>query len=371
MRKGHELLGIEILRFVCAFGVIMSHYHHFFMTGAWDPDVSTALHPALPWYWALRILYEHGASAVPFFWAISGFIFYMQYSEQLGRGAVQFSDFLIRRFSRLYPLHLVTLVLVTVGQYVYARSHASTFIYTDAPAAFASQLLFASNWFASQPFSFNGPIWSVSIEILIYLVFFAVARACGPKAWVAAAACVMFAILFRLGHGFFSPDVFACGMYFFAGGLVHTLARRPFALQLLGCIALACPVVLIVVPHERSAVLLPAAMIAVATMVRFSESGLLLPFRRLAFLGNATYSSYLIHFPLQLLLVISVDALGLKRDLFYNPAALLGFMGTVLTLSLYVHRYLEMPAQEYIRHRIRFSTPGSVATAVQNGRQPT
>src|ERR1700743_2609148 len=103
MKKRQELLGIEILRFLCAFGVILAHYHHFFFVGAWNLDLDSKLQPSLPWYGALRFVYDHGGSAVQFFWAISGYIFYLQYSQKLGAGAVGFSEFFVRRFSRLYP----------------------------------------------------------------------------------------------------------------------------------------------------------------------------------------------------------------------------------------------------------------------------
>jgi len=73
------------------------------------------------------------------------------------------------------------------------------------------------------------------------------------------------------------------------------------------------------------------------------------PFRRLAFLGNATYSSYLLHFPLQLLMVIVVDAIGWQRGIFYSPFMFLAFLSITIGSSLLVHRYFEMPAQKFIR----------------------
>jgi len=172
VKKDHELAGIEILRFVCALGVLIWHYQHFFFRGAWNAELGAALRPTLPLYSVFFIFYENGSLAVPFFWVISGFIFYWQYSAAVRSGAVKFRDFLVRRFSRLYPLHFVTLVLVALGQYVYFESHRETFIYSwNKPIWFASQLLFASNWFTRQPETFNGPIWSVSIEIVICLLF--------------------------------------------------------------------------------------------------------------------------------------------------------------------------------------------------------
>ncbi len=88
---------------------------------------------------------------------------------------------------------------------------------------------------------------------------------------------------------------------------------------------------------------------SVVIFTKLGETVVGVPFRFFAFLGNATYSSYLLHFPLQLALVIVVDAIGWKRDLFYSPAVFLAFLSAVIALSLLVHRYFEMPAQRAIR----------------------
>jgi peptidoglycan/LPS O-acetylase OafA/YrhL len=353
MKKDHELAGIEILRFICAFGVLIWHYQHFFFPGPWDPDVGATLRPTLPLYSPLLLFYSNGSLAVPFFWVISGFIFYWHYSVAVKDGSVRFSDFLVRRFSRLYPLHLVTLIFVAVAQFAYYESHGQTFIYSwNKPIWFASQLLFVANWFTRQPMTFNGPIWSVSIEILTYMLFFAVARLFGPRALVAVLVAAACSICYNFLHSFINPDVFACGMYFFAGGVAQRLCARSAALPLAAGVAVAVLAVLIYGHYRPSALLLiPLAMSVVIVMTRLGETALRVPFQHLAFLGNATYSSYLLHFPIQLLTVILVDAAGWQRTIFFSPLAFIAFLVGVVALSLVVHRYFEMPAQSWVRAR--------------------
>lgn len=359
MTKDHELAGIEVLRFVCAFAVLIWHYQHFFFLGAWDPATGAALRPTLPLYSLLSVFYDSGSLAVPFFWVISGFIFYWHYSEPVRTRAVRFSDFLIRRFARLYPLHFVTLIFVAVGQYVYYTSHRVTFIYSwNKPIWFASQLLFASNWFTRQPLTFNGPIWSVSIEILIYLSFFVIARSFKPSALVAAFVAAGFALCFNFLHGFINPDVFACGMYFFAGGVAQRLSAAPAALPIAGSLIPAILAVIRLGHYPVNAVcLLFLAMSCVIAFTRLGESVFRLPFRHCAFLGNATYSSYLLHFPLQLLIVVVVDSMGWGRSIFYSPISFLAFLSLVIGLSLLVHRHFEMPAQNRIKGALTAPPP--------------
>jgi peptidoglycan/LPS O-acetylase OafA/YrhL len=360
LKKGHELAGIEILRFVCAFAVVVCHYQHFFFRGTFTAELGAALRPALPFYAVLFPFYERGWLAVPFFWTISGFIFYWNYSAAIEKRAVGFLDFIVRRFSRLYPLHFATLIAVVVGQLVYFTTHHETFIYsTNNPLAFAAQLLFASNWFKGQPESFNGPIWSVSIEVLIYLSFFAVARAFGPRGVIAALVAAAFSICFTFLHGVIKPEVFACGMYFFAGGAAQRLYGRAAALPLAAVTALAVAGAL-AIGHvqNNAALLLLLASSLVILMTRLGATVLRKPFGRLALLGNATYSSYLLHFPLQLLLVILVDASGLHRDIFFSPIAFCAFVAGVAVLSLLVYRHFELPAQSLIRALASGSSPG-------------
>jgi peptidoglycan/LPS O-acetylase OafA/YrhL len=181
MKQGHELVGIEVLRFLCALSVLIWHYDHFFFTGAFDISFAEEIRHKLPLYPLLSFFYNNGSLAVQIFWAISGFIFYWHYVQSINAGTVPFYEFFVRRFSRLYPLHFATLLIVAVWQFIYYASHQTTFIYSwNKPIWFVSQLMFASNWLTRQPVTLNGPIWSISIEILIYLSFFGIARLFPP-----------------------------------------------------------------------------------------------------------------------------------------------------------------------------------------------
>ena len=351
MKQKEELAGIEILRFLCAFGILIWHYQHFFFIGEWNSSIGEALRPTLPLYQLLSFFYENGSLAVPFFWVISGFIFYWHYCESVRNGTVVFTDFLTRRFSRLYPLHFVTLVSVAVGQYVYYVSHQTTFIYQwNRPIWFISQLLFASNWFTRQPLTFNGPIWSVSIEILVYLSFFFVVRAFRQSAFSIICMTILFAGLFNFVQSFVNTQVFACGMYFFAGGAAQRYSSGRFSL--IGAICVLAVVLYAVhaavIPVNAASVLV-LAVCSVIVFTRLGNTAFGASFRYFGFLGNATYASYLLHFPLQLLIVILVDAIGWRRDMFSRPGIFVGYLLVVIGSSLLVHRYFEMPLQKAIR----------------------
>src|SRR5262249_10569897 len=73
--------------------------------------------------------------------------------------------------------------------------------------------------------------------------------------------------------------------------------------------------------------------------------------RSVAFLGDISYSSYLLHFPLQLAVMGVVLAFGIPQAVFRSPAVLISFMGVLILLSLGSHRFLELPAQRFLRRK--------------------
>ncbi|MDF7795326.1 hypothetical protein [Pseudomonas syringae] len=73
--------------------------------------------------------------------------------------------------------------------------------------------------------------------------------------------------------------------------------------------------------------------------------------KRLGIIGDVSYSSYLLHFPLQILFAMGFDALGYSREIFYNVWVLLLFMAVLIPLSFASHRFFEAPAQQWLRRR--------------------
>jgi peptidoglycan/LPS O-acetylase OafA/YrhL len=348
----HELAGIEVLRFLSAFAVLIWHYPLFFFVGAVDHTQAFAIRPMLPAHWLLRYPYEQGWYAVEVFWCISGFIFYWRYAHQIFERRTGIVEFATRRFSRLYPLHIVTLMLVASLQYLYFCSHGHNFIYSDNGAgAFIAQLFFASNWFDWQSESFNAPIWSISVEILVYFGFFYTIRAIGANPIVAIAASGVSFALFNSGFSLFHmKDVCACAVFFFAGGAIQLVSKQRFAALVSVCVGAAIIALLAVdVIHIHSGVIVILAVCLVLSFARLGEMKSGAVFKRIAFLGNTTYSSYLIHFPIQLGTVSILDFMGYDRTVFFSPVVLVTYLTFVIGTSLVVFYSFESPAQEWLR----------------------
>jgi peptidoglycan/LPS O-acetylase OafA/YrhL len=293
--------------------------------------------------------------AVDFFWAISGLVFYQRYAKLIGDRQIGAGTFALRRFARLYPLHIATLFAVAALQWAYVRSHGQFFIFDDnSPRAFAMQLLMASNWFSWQHGGFNGPIWSVSVEVLTYVCFFQVARLFGANLLAGGLVAIGFMFLGFVDPGaLFRQTVFRCGfMFFFAGVIAHWLLRQRFATLMAAGIAVAIGALAGCGTHLHDSLSF-LGILAVCSLVLIARLGLLvMPLtRRLAIFGQVTYSSYLLHFPLQLTAVLAVDAAGIGREVFLRPSLFFGYLGGVLALSMLSYRYFEQPLRLWIRSK--------------------
>ena len=82
--------------------------------------------------------------------------------------------------------------------------------------------------------------------------------------------------------------------------------------------------------------------------------------KRLPFIGNLSYSSYLLHFPLQLVIATVVTAMAIDPQIFYSLWVMVAFYIALIAISLGRYRYFEMPMQRWMRNRVapRTQPPG-------------
>lgn len=347
-----KLLGLEVVRFACALAVLVWHYQHFYdVFGA--PEF---VRSAQPFHWALALFYDYGLFGVQLFWGISGFIFFWKYGQAIAEGAVGGMKFFWLRFSRLYPLHIVTLLLVAVLQPMHVALVGNSFVYqgNDLPN-FMLQLAMASHWGPPIPYTFNGPIWSVSAEVFVYAVFFLAVRCFGPTDRMIIGATGASVAGQLAGWG--SPAL-ACAGYFFAGACAARISLKTAAGDQRGPRWVAAAILLAVVggvwmnglTDNRAA--LPFVLLVAMPPLLFlaaQDWSILERWQRpIQLAGNLTYSSYLCHFPLQLIIAIAVAASGVALPV-ASPLFLIAYLAATLAISRVVYERFERPAQTWIR----------------------
>jgi peptidoglycan/LPS O-acetylase OafA/YrhL len=353
----NKLLGLEALRFLTAFAILVFHYRHFFFVA----DKPVGLVPErLPLYGLLQPFHDYGAFGVWVFWCISGFIFFWKYRDPIAQRSIGGWKFFVLRFSRLYPLHLVTLLFVALLQSVYFNLHGFFFVYQDNDLPhFLAQLFMASEWGTVQNLSFNGPIWSVSVEVLVYFLFFLLLRA--TRSWLLNVVIVLACMNAAFSSA--SEQVTNCLAFFYAGGLAAIARKAVDASRFKKRFEAGAWVAVIAIP-------LLVALLLRDQLDRF-DLPLFLTYTPIQLFclsrevaapralqsaveaaGNMTYSSYLLHFPIQLVIVLCFAVAGRPVPV-YGGALFAVYLLTTLVLSYLTFRFFEAPAQNLIRGALR------------------
>lgn len=356
LNQSNRLLGLEAIRFCSAFAVLIWHYQHFSFVAYRPTHFHTAQQPFYP---ALRLFYEYGFYGVQVFWCISGFIFFWKYGAPIAGTLVSAKQFFVLRFSRLYPLHVTTLLLVALLQLIYFHSHHYYFVNPNNDSRhFFLQIFLASQWGFERGYSFNSPIWSISVEVLIYVFFFGMVRLLGTSP--AINLMVLFACVILRKMRIESP-VIECLAFFYSGGLA-ALALQHFEktgyhlfIKALSIgIAVLAPLIVYISDTRWPQYVTYLALIAYVPTVLYGIANNLRadPTARhvIDLAGSVTYSSYLIHFPLQLVIALGFTYFN-EPIPFYNPWFFIAFIITTFACSVLAYRYVEMPAQAYIRNK--------------------
>jgi len=267
------LYSIQFLRFVAAFLVVLDHSEYLY-------GVSRGSNPTLTYLFGL------GAIGVHIFFVISGFI--MVYTS-FGPRPLTPTTFLARRFLRIYPIYWVYAAL-----YVVAYQKSFSLVPMLGAAALAP----------GYSSSIIGQGWTLTYEVFFYLCF-AASMTLG-MIWSVVALTVAFVAL-TMAHPLAGSNV-ALGvitnpilMEFVLGawiGVALLTERLPTRSTWLLPLSLLLILVEAAVGYKRLPSLLmwgiPSAML-LAGIVAVEIQGVPRWIKRVSFLGDSSYSLYLLH----------------------------------------------------------------------------
>jgi peptidoglycan/LPS O-acetylase OafA/YrhL len=355
--KINKLLGLEVIRFLSAFSVLVWHYTHFFFVR--DKPVNL-IYDNLPFYNFLKFFYIYGLNfGVTVFWGISGFIFFWKYHDLITNQKFEAKKFLVFRLSRLYPLHILTLIFVMILQNFYFLKNNYYYVYqTNDLENFLLQIFFVSNWVSFEPNSFNGPIWSVSAEVFSYIIFFFSVKKF-RKSLLINIFIIIFCIFLRACK--LSNPITDCLTIFFVCGSAAIIFKNFSASNYKSIINLFFFVLVIIIPifvilfnlteyqyfiYTFQLIYIPLFLYVFAIEFNFLNRirGLL------EFFGNMTYSSYLLQFPIQLFISIICLYFEIKIN-FYSNFFFIIYIIFVLSFSYLSFFYFENPSKKYLRRK--------------------
>ncbi|HVV53605.1 MAG TPA: acyltransferase [Polyangia bacterium] len=361
-----RLAPLDALRGLAALGVsLFSHYQHFGGNKATYP-FANLLVP----HW----LYENSWLFVDLFFLLSGVVLTYRYLEPLGSGALDGKRFFHLRVSRLYPLHVAALCVCAAVEWTLMARHEPTVIYQNNNDLyhFTVQLFYLHTFF-EHGWSFNEPSWSVSGEVLVYLLFFLYARRARASYLALALATLVVGIAVQqpgwnlpILNGLLGRAMVG----FFLGSLGFLFLReldrrgygRAFGWACLGGLALICVLASFIGFHELiGSTPLPNALavfpLVIFASLRVAPLARVLSWRPLTFLGDISYAVYLIHVPLQMIFL----AVARERRINIptsNPWMLAAFAAVLISAATATHYGFERPMRRWLRQR-----SGDVAVA--------
>jgi peptidoglycan/LPS O-acetylase OafA/YrhL len=354
---------LDALRGIAAIGVAFYHYQHF----GGDPN-------RYPWAQVefAAWFYARGWMLVDFFFLLSGIVLTYKYLQPLAERKLRGRDFFFLRLSRIYPLHVASLVLCAAVQWRLMVIKSPPLIYpTNDAYHFVLNLFFLQNGTAEEGYSFNGASWSIATEVFAYVAFFTITYRYGRQYVVAAAGAVIVALCVykaRLSLPFANETMARTMIGFFVGSLLFLAIRRAEAAgyaRRLGVVALVVLGAIVVLANVagydafvggtgfRTAVphLLTIFPLVIVSALHVPPLARAMSVRPLTFLGDISYSVYLLHVPLQMVIISVLRARGVAIPT-EDPRFLLGFLGALLLIASLTHRFFEVPARSWLRRRL-------------------
>jgi len=330
-----EIRSLTGLRGVAALWVIAFHLEF-----VWDP-----------WN-AAHVFVNHGYLGVDLFFILSGYIMARTYGGPFT--PARYAIFLRKRFARTYPLFItVTLAAVAVGAVSEAREQIICGV-----AALIPNLLLIQSW--GTPFCpIVSPSWSISTEWAAYFLF-PLLWLCTTR-WTRAAACIAAATVLllsllsdetvhqvgcrigplNLGAGETFFPLLRCFSEFSLGLIAYRATGVRDASLWVAALIIG---LLCFKATDVPVVLLFCVLVAMLGRDRGPVAAVL-GWRPIYFLGEVSYSIYMVHYPL---IVITRPAVANLPVAYRNNVLDIIVISATLVLATACHYWIERPARRWL-----------------------
>jgi peptidoglycan/LPS O-acetylase OafA/YrhL len=324
---------------------------------------------------------------VDLFFVLSGYILSYANGVEKFTGAPSVKTFMVSRLVRIYPLHAFCLLYLVLGAGIgdlafgmIGRDPVFADWSWDSLKLLLAQVTLTNGWFLTQS-GWNTPTWSISVEMLAYLAFpillVAFKRWGTPFVILVVAAIMLFYGAIGVTSG--SLDVIGrvailrCLAGFAIGMLIFRYRASAAGLSDLGATVLqlvSVAGILVVLAFRPNDVLIVPAfvLLVIATIWDRGLLGWLTGTRLLQFLGEISYSVYLNHACLLILVTPFWGLIASRAAAFVAlpPAAYIPvFFSCVLIVSYVTYRWVELPSRKRLNTMLRFrrGLPASTPSA--------
>ncbi len=356
-----HLSQLTSLRFFAAMAVVI---HHLFTAQYIQPQ-------NIPIQNILRGL----GSSVAFFFILSGFI--LTYTYHISESSLSLRNFYVARIARLYPVYLVGLFLSVAHAYIVPGDTPHGVI-----VPFILDLGLIQAWFPSYSILLNGPGWSLSAEAFFYAIFpILISKQCTRTlyshplivtmlAWAFGIIPGVFLIIYHLPHNIplwtnclysFHPSFrlpefifgITLALQFIDGHRLKygTQLAIISGLSILGFHAFSDASMLFLGHNTLLAPLFCLGIWGISSQ-NHGILHIILAWKPLVILGEASFSLYILHEPLRSICVYLWRLLHFPPK---NTAFIVFYLLITIAASIASFFFFETPMRRYIRRHLERS----------------
>jgi len=337
----------------------------------------------IPGYSIIPSLYSYslvsnGFRGVDLFFILSGFIMMHAHAKDFARIDLEnIRRFALLRAFRIYPVNFVALLLILAicaalpGYVEWFRSWTNEVsLKSYTPLSFLQTATLSNRWFIPDFGLWNIVTWSLSVELLAYLLLPFLAylllkiRSANLCLFISIASVLSMIAILLAFHNWKGDSVTRLGIVRGLGGFVagaamrHYVALAPDRNRAPGWVALASVAavgVLLIFPNLG--ILIPPAFTFLIGALSYQRGVIsaMLSSRPMMFLGKISFSIYLVHYtPLAVLEWLFINNTLPNTTSGVTESVLL-YITAILLLSLLLHYAVERPCQHMGRRFIRRS----------------
>lgn len=323
----------------------------------------------------IKDFFNEGKIGVTFFYVLSGFIISYSYKDRLVSKQISKLKFILNRLARIYPVFILTFFIAIVTY------HGSLYVNMPTILKFVMNTLLIQSWYPSveTAFSFNGVAWSLSVEMFFYSSFMLLCILNIKNVFALLVSLISIILFFQSSHWFaenfnhidriwlFYVNPLFRIVDFLSGIIIYLVYKKiknyninfifSSIIEVLSLVLLSFFLLMkdIVTPESRLDIyyVIPMALIILIFSISTGIVSKLLSIKPLVFLGEVSFSFYMIH---QIVYNYYLMHVTFKieniRDFIYSSTFI--FIMSI-SVAIVIYLFYEKPLNKILRKMIRRS----------------
>lgn len=324
---------------------------------------------------------DKGYLMVDLFFIMSGFLIMHVYKEDFAKSVrgTSYLKFIRARFARIYPLHLILLLLLVALFYIKSFNAGGYW----EPNSIASHIFLLHSFPLNKDLTWNIPSWSISAEWWSYILFPFLSFTLSKNRKIAIGLMISVIILLYILLLFVVPRSYPLNLTsgteynlditfdygfvrsisgFMTGMLLYLVYLSDRIKEIFNSDLLCCLYILLLVVAMHKGIsdicFIPGFSILILFLTSNTRKiSFAFNNRVLTYLGDISYSVYMIHFLLIIFLEMGLSKLGYSHNAyktlpFYTGLAIcVAYVLTLLTLSAVSYKLVEKPCRNFINSK--------------------